>query len=212
MTFASPHIKLTFGGTTASAKEIWACHLTIGNNYSSEAVMQADFDAISNNMTSIVNWVEDWFPNTNYLIPTGVKCTYIKIAPIGTDGKYIGPSVEVPVTAIGNNANSYAPQVAMAVTLVADKYKDPGKYNRFYLPITLQSNQGQSELSAGLQTNYLTRVTSDLGTLNYILSGFTVNGGQLVVASATGTGSELPAVSVRLGRVLDTQKLSLIHI
>ena len=86
-------------------------------------------------------------------------------------------------------------------------FPNPTKYNRFYVPIVNLSGTGQYKLSSGEAQN----VADAWGDYFQLTNGnlATVAGTddtQVSVVSNSGTGYQNPAIKVRVGDVIDTQR------
>ena len=197
---------LTLNGTLADGNEIFSAglHLASVVNMVPDAEWNSLYTPISE---SIATRCEAFFSAVATCVPTGASLTSIKLARIGTDGKYLGEPIEVPTTASGGVNSSYAPQNAIVNTLVSDKFKDPGKYNRFYLPFANRDPLEEYQLTSLHQNEYAAELADFVGDLNVILAdGLTPYYEAVSVVSASGAGNFAPAVEVRIGRVIDTQR------
>lgn len=206
MAYAKQFIKLTFGGTMAAGQEIWTCGINLANE--GAGVTELEFNSLTDPQIQsvadlIIAFVEDGDNN----VPDGVFLDYVKLALIGTDGKYVGAPREVTgQLGQGGAVGGYVPQVATVVSMESGKYRDPGKYNRFYLPTATPAGSLEYQLTEGaavLISNNAASLVSDIRDLD--LLGVTK---QLMPCAVTTANVEnyLNIEKVRVGRVFDTQR------
>lgn len=140
-TYREGFIKLTFGGQLAQGQDEWNCGINLAAE--NDALipiggvdLERAFDLYVEEMTDdIVAIFSSYFSATVMAIPNGATLDYIKLALIGEDGKYVKEATVFEVIGVtGGASNSYVPQVSLVMTLQSEKFRDPGKYNRFYLP------------------------------------------------------------------------------
>lgn len=207
MTYAQPFLRLSFGGSLAGGNEIWSCNLhliTIGTVVSPETWLLLASDALP----AVGDILEAYVANPAVLVPNDVKLDWVKLALIGTDGKYMAEAYEQQLDGQGSQAESYLPQASLVNTMVSSKWKDPGRYNRFYLPITINAfPEGAYSLTEFAQTAYLTELKEFIEDINTAFEdidpGYDTRVG---VVSNTASGSQDSVYSVRLGRIVDTQR------
>lgn len=129
-------IKMTWGGSLASNEEIWSCGINLAD---ANDTLNADqyWTFIKLNIGQLASATSDFHSRAATRIPSGARLEWVKVARIGNDGRYMDQPAEhiYPTAVNGGSSNAqYVPQVSTVVTLISSKYKDPGKYNRFYLP------------------------------------------------------------------------------
>lgn len=201
MPYPTPLIKFSFGGSLADGLEIWSCGLTMdfvgGEGYEMDLFTdwQEDFDLF-------VTAVENFISEPDARVPTGVQLTWVKAALVGTDGAYLMEPVEAPASASGGDAGGYLPQGALVYTLVSSRWKDPGRYNRFYLPTSTPTSttgwrltEAQADDAAGACHAFLDALDG-LGSVASLV----------VVASPVGAGHNNSVEEIRVGRLIDTQR------
>lgn len=206
MAYVRPFIRLSFGGTLADQNEIWSCnvHLVDATPVSDP---EAWFLGLNSFITEYGDEVSSFVSNPNALVPSGVNLGWVKMALIGTDGKYMLEPIEEQRNTNGANAFSYLPQGALVNTLMSDVWKDPGRYNRFYLPCTLTGAAGAYQLSGTQQNNYADALRDFVEGLNAVdTSGVGTDNTVVGVVSNTRSGSTRGVIGVRVGRVIDTQR------
>lgn len=206
MAYPKQFIKLTFGGSMAQGQEIWTCGINLANE--GAEISQLEFNTLTDPQIQeladlIVTFVEDSDNN----VPDGVFLDFVKLALIGVDGKYVGAPREITgQLGQGGVAGGYVPQVATVVSMESGKYRDPGKYNRFYLPTATPASSLAYQLDEGQATlisNNAASLMSDIRDLD--LLGPTK---QLMPCAVTSANVEnyLNIEKVRVGRVFDTQR------
>lgn len=207
MAYTNPFIRLSFGGTLADDQEIWSCGIHLAQYGAIEPVSDW-FAQVSANIGAIGDVLEGYIANPAVLVPSGVDLRWVKMALIGTDGLYMEEPVEAPLSQSGSQGGSYIPQASLVNTLVSAKWKDPGRYNRFYLPVSLNAfPEGTYALTEFAQTAYLAELKEFIEDINFAAS---VDGDlsetAVAVVSNTRDGSQELVTQVRLGRVVDTQR------
>jgi hypothetical protein len=136
------------------------------------------------------------------------KLEWVKIALIGTDGKYIGdPLVKDESTPVsGGRLGVMYPQLATAVSLRTDKKRGPGAYGRFYAPLALPiGNDGRVTESVAdtfvqFMQSFLDGINTDLANLDMDNDIFLGN------VSKVGSGSQDAITGVFVGNLVDTQR------
>ena len=205
MAYPYSFIKMTFGGDLQDTDEVWSCGFHIGKESSNTT--QADLESLSLFTTSGINLVlEDFYKHANTRAPNKMRLQWIKFAAIGTNGKYLGAPVEYyyPTAIQGGNAGSFIPSTASVVTLVADKFKDPGKYNRFYLPVVAPTGNGKYHESPTNTDNKALQVKGLIEGINIILMSELLGLRIRVVSQKAGIYRDIE--KVRIGNIIDTQR------
>lgn len=202
MTYPNPLIKLSFGGTMADGLEIWSCGLSLSFQITPPSYT-AEFTAWQEDFGSYVSAVENFVSRADSKVPTGVQLTWVKAALIGTDGTYLMEPIEAPATANGGETGGYIPQGALVYTLVSSRWKDPGRYNRFYLPTAVPTGTTGWRLTTNEANDAAASAKLFIETLNAI---GTLTNSTTVVASPVGSGWALDVQEVRVGRLIDTQR------
>lgn len=206
MAFDREHYKISFGGRLANNEEIWSCGLSLitykGN--STDNVLWTEFES---KMAAVVTEVEDYISHQNTFVPKGVKLEWVKAARIGTDGKYVSEPYILPASAEGYYADNYVPQATFVNTLVSNQWRNPGKYNRFYLPGFLPGGGGIYKLSPTDNQAYVTALKSFIEGLNSAVSGLpNLSSLYVGVVSNVGSGQSNEVIEVRVGNIIDTQR------
>jgi hypothetical protein len=132
----------------------------------------------------------------------------VKIAPIGSDGKYLADAVVVNVVdAPGGSLESPAvitstlPQSAVAVSLVTARRGPTGK-GRFYVPMSPQPLDQTTLLMSETARDNLKASTQTL--INALNNQPGVDALDLKVVVASSKGYNTVVTGVRVGRVVDT--------
>lgn len=214
-TYKHSFIKMTLNGSLAEGQDIFNCGINLAvNNDTPET--EADllnerlFKAyVENRGEAIKTSTKEFWTNSDMDVPTGVKLDYIKFSLVGRDGKV---STEPAVIDLGSVAGSistaaYVPQISSVITLQSDKWRDPGKYNRFYLPIAAPNGSGQWKITgtqkkAEATAKYLKTLkatVTDMDITNTIVPA-------AVSSSDKIKGNFLPITTVKVGDLYDTQR------
>lgn len=203
MVYDVRHKLLTIHGrlwTATSAPEYWSMGVRF-QPISNVAVSQAQANACH---TAVAAW---WVDATNGpFVWSSHSYTGIKLAPIGTDGRYPpgeqayeGPAVNTGGT--GATAQVWPGQCAVAVTLISSKPGGRGRASkgRVYLPPLSTTIGSDGRITASTATRLSTGIANLLGALNDI-----TDLGGAAVFSSVGSGDHYPIVSVRTGTIVDT--------
>ena len=204
MAYPYQFIKFTFGGQLAANNEIWTCGFHLGHGTADTTVGQ--FNALEASLPSLGTLVRSYIMDTDMRIPSGASVQWIKLALIGTDCKYVIEPLEYILPTEGSGALSagYVPQASTVITLVSGKFKDPGKYNRFYLPTGSPSGSGSYKLSQ-VQTDAMsTRSAEFLGDVHEIV--YHEANGLTIKAVSQNVSEYYDVIWARVGDVLDTQR------
>lgn len=207
MAYNNPFIKFTFGGTTANGNEIWSCGLSIGQRGSIPPDPIDWFNNMATKITTLSGKVTTLVGTSTSLVPDTTKVLWVKMALIGLDGKYMTEAVEVAVNQAGLASRAYNPAAALVVTLDSGKWKDPGKYNRYYLPTVGPATTSTYQLSTGEQSDFLAVNRTFIKALNTELA-IAISGqtGIVAVTSPSGPGYDDSVTSIKVGRVVDSQR------
>ena len=202
MAYAYPYIKFSWGGTLADGLEIWSCGLSLFIG-SDPGQVFSQWNTFKSNFSGYVSAVEAFITEPDANVPTGVQLGWVKGALIDTDGTYMDEPIESPATASGTQTGGYLPQGALVYTLVSDRWKDPGRYNRFYLPTAAPTGATAWRLSENNAQD-----AADAGAV-FINALNAVSGNPLPsvdVLSPAGSGWTHVVEEVRVGRLIDTQR------
>lgn len=213
-TYREGFIKLTFGGQLAAGQDEWNCgiNLTAQNDALipiGGVDLERAFDLYVEEMQDdIVTIFSAYVKDVAMSIPVGATLDYVKLALIGTDGKYVKEAAVFEVIGVtGGVSNAYIPQVSLVMTLQSEKFRDPGKYNRFYLPTVVPTSNGAYRPS---NTQRMAQRTADLlSVLTREMSPF--NNAVRVVPAAVSSSDKIDEPYreikyVKVGNVFDTQR------
>lgn len=205
MAYPYSFIKMTFGGDLVGTDEIWSCGLHIGKE--NENTTQSDLESMSLFTTSGINLVlEDFYKSQDSGTPSKMRLQWIKLAAIGTNGKYMGTPVEYfyPSAVSGGSTLPFIPSTASAVTLVSDKFKDPGKYNRFYLPVCAPAGNNAFKERKDQTDAKALQVKGLIEGINIVLMSEFAGLRIRVVSQRSGIYRDIERV--RVGDIIDTQR------
>lgn len=214
VTYNEPFIKLTFGGQLAAGQDEWNCGINL--SISNDAILpitgtdaleafEGYGDAINDD---VVNDFTNYIEHADMEIPTGATLDYVKIALIGEDGFYMTePRIWEIIDVTGKGIGGYVPQVSLVMTLQSDKFRDPGKYARFYLPTNTPAGTGSYRPTKTLAKANVT------AALLYTLDKEVVTLARTqrvrpaaVTSSDKFEGNYRPIRFVKVGNVYDTQR------
>lgn len=205
MPYAAPFTRVTFGGSLAQGQEIWSCNIHLINT--SGDTPEDWYETVRNYEDALAILIGEYIEDPITHVPTGVIMNYLRTTLVLADGSTSGEPSGVNVDYNGGGGDSYVPQAALVNTLVAPKFRDPGRYNRFYLPFTFSDTENLWCLDPAAQGAYANRLSELITDINTLVGGgLTPPTAMVGVVSNTASGSELPVVEVRLGRVIDTQR------
>lgn len=198
MPFPNAHNYLTVHWTYGTVSETGQFGLRFDPAGGLEPVSQALVDACAAAVSSF------WSSSTN-LIPTGYKLSFLRLARIDTNGRYVPGTISYdhaysPVVAGGSTeAAMYPLQVATVVTLRSAAAHGLAHHGRVYIPA----------LSQPLVSNYVWTTAQ----INNVVNGFsamltslnTAGIGQLSIFSKGNAGTPGGAKQVVTGCQLDTK-------
>ena len=206
MVYVNEHIRLSWGGTTASGNEIWSTGIALGQ-YGAITNPLDWFDAASLNILEYGDAISVLVGSPGSRVPAGVTLNWCKMALIGLDGKYMTEAVEIPLTGGGNVNAAYSPQDAVKITYQSEVWKDPGKYNGFYLPTVGPVGTNEWKFSTQEQNALVAAAVLFADQVNEAgVPDVGQPGTQMVVVSNTREGSESVPIAVRVGAIVDTQR------
>lgn len=206
MAYAHNFIKVTNTFSLIGTDEIGSFGFHMGKTNADLSLTQ--YNLIGAEINDIAQACLDfWNTNAND-IPSGWGLSSTKIALIGTNGKYQEFSSayefihETPVP--GPTPVASAPQLSAVVTVNSIRPRDPGRYNRFYVPTTAASN-GPYKIQPTATASLADTTVTMLNEISDVMTGTGTEVIPLVV-SASGAGSASPVIAVRVGDVIDTQR------
>lgn len=210
MAYAQPHVKLTANGVLTSTEEIFSFGFKLAT-----AGAQWNMDiwqSLVDNPDDIVSAVTAFFQDPDGYIPETWALQTVKLALIGTDGKYMTAPIEVvfnPTLPGGANATlyGYAPQLSTVITLISSKFRDPGRYNRFYIPsVAIATASGKMDPIR--QTQIATRAQEFIDNVNEAAQDIDPTFKICIVSQGNATTAPLQpyAEELSVGQVLDTQR------
>ena len=205
MAYEKPFIKVTFGGTLADGNDIWSCGFHVANYATgTPSSMLSYFDT---NKAALATSISDFYVDGRSRTPRGAEMEWVKFALVDTDGKYLDDPILVEEFSQGGLGLPYVPQVSCVVSMVSNKFRDPGKYSRFYLPTIAPSGITGYKMTSSETTGVLNSAKDFLTDFNSILDnpdpGLTL---LISAVSKSGSGVQSPITKVRVGEVLDTQR------
>lgn len=208
MPFERPFIRVTANGSLSGTTEIFS----FGFNVSTvNGDLTEDFpNLIAGGFLDLVGAaISAFFQDPDGYVPFPYVLETVKFQPTGVNGKWIDslPVYEIEMGNINGGVSNalFAPQVATVVTLISGKRRDPGKYNRFYVPTAIDSATGT--ISPTRQNNFLVRSKELLDNVNDALTDTPFPAYYVfVMSNTTGGGFSNYAEQVMTGQVYDTQR------
>jgi hypothetical protein len=200
------HFKFSMRGRFNNTPEIWSFgfHMSrIQAGFPDAELNDIDESAVTSAFTTLIEGPSD------AAISTNVKVVDWRAYVIGTDGRMVGNPlfVDLSTSDIGGAAgNRYPPQVALAVTLVADN-RGPARFGRLFLPGPAEAMGNDMRLSVASATGYAEAVTNFLKDVSDAidLGGTESAQGENISSRGTGgQGTRQTIDHVEVGRVLDT--------
>lgn len=207
MAYAHPFLKVTLSGETCEGNEIFNTGFHLGSD-GLDSDPYAMFSRVAAQLPNFVPIISAFWGNVDVNVPTTSAITLIKLALIGTDGKYMEQTpAEYETLIIGSSNAPYSPQDAQVITFDSGKRKDPGKYNRMYIPTAGNTGANAWKLTQVRQLNIATAAVTMLDDLQDLLV-FQPGAPNVfpVVVSSQGEGHERVVDKVRVGAIIDTQR------
>lgn len=192
MSFPGLHSKVTFFGDAFASEEIWQTGLRLTGITPPTTQQLVDLAAaFVNNIWGIA-----------FDVPARNRFLGVKWAPQNEEGDYgdTGESVEyfLPTADAGTAANGY-PQIALVLSLRTSRPRGLASNGRMYIPSAMPIDT-DGLISTSDATGAATAGAAFIGAVN------DVGLGDVVVMSSVGTGLAEAVTSVRVGRVMDTQR------
>lgn len=205
MAFPYTFIKVTFGGILYGTEEVWTCGFHVAQQTSDVNISNLPNEG-GVKATAIVDAIKAFYGSSDNRAPSYMRLNWVKFALIGKDGKYIGAPTEIivdPYTA-GGSSQAFIPSTAVVYTLVTSKFKDPGKYNRFYLPTVAPTGNNSFKESP---SQGLARANSLKTLIQAVNAAFSADAGAVAVRAVSQRSTAYLAVeSIRVGDIIDVQR------
>lgn len=207
MAYVRPYVKLTLSGETCDGNEIFNTGLHL-SSLDTTTDPYGVFQRVVGQLSNMVPVFTAFWGNTDVNVPTTSAITTIKVALVGTDGKYMEQvPVEEEVLIIGSSNAPYSPQDATVITLDSGKRKDPGKYNRMYIPTAGNVGANAWRRTTTAQLNIATAAATMFHDLEELFgSGEGAAPIYVAVLSSNGSGHDYSVEQVRVGAIVDTQR------
>lgn len=207
-----PHVKLTMSGTFdngsgGAAVEIFSMSLAFAAVTGAQ-LSQAQLQAT---IADVTTGCEAWFADPLTGISVNTTLTQVKIAQIGTNGKYVGDAVfEVVARNGGVNENGpYPSEVSYAVSL-RTAVRGPKGRGRFYVPgPTLAATSGwridPTAAQGAANSAYHALISLDNGTIGKAFVTHSPDPADIFgVVVASKVAGNTPVETVQVGDVFDT--------
>lgn len=205
MAYPRPFIKFSFGGTLFGSEE-WTSSLNLYYNNLIPGDVNAG-DVTENLLSSLTDDLITYWTGVADQVNQYTTLDWSKIAPIGTDGKYIGAPASMPISdQRGTNTVITLPaQCSLVLSMQSDAWGARGKNGRIYQPGPAVSVEADGRIYGPHRDDFLDNFEDFINNINSTLNGFT-SSGAVVIASSVGEGALNPVTKVRVGRVVDTQR------
>lgn len=205
----APHARLIISGTigpTSTPAEIFSTGFALANATTATPVtMISDAD-----MNALDALVAGWFSDGDTGISTQAHVTRVRYVLVDADGHYQrtepgGPFALKDRTHVadvpGGRSSAHHPfQVSQCVTLLTLRPGRSGK-GRMYLPVPVAIIDANGQIGTADRDATLNRTRTFLTAVNALTSTYAA-----VVSVAASDGVHWPVTSIRVGRVLDTQR------
>lgn len=194
------HMRLTMLGVFNDGTSDYEA-FSVGINLSDPSTQVGDFS--QGRLEDYADDAAAMWASVNAGISAHAKLREVKLAQIGTDGKYRSePLIAVRnVTGGGGPGIAHPPQVALCVSLVTETRGATGR-GRFYLPLPAFGVAGGGLISDPAQAGVATEMQTFLNNLNNVPGVDPLNTPRVTVASSKGYNSDV--TGVRVGKALDT--------
>ena len=193
------HQYLQWGGTLPGAEQ-WSCGVRLAKSTANPVTQdQVLCDALA-------TVVGAFHQRATTGISSAAHLTWVKLNPIGVDGKYLFPTtiekLISPLKAGGKAVATYMPnQVAWAVTLTTAVDRGGAHIGRFYLPLpAVGPDSGGGEITLALCNDLKASATTFINDINAATASYHL----AVFSRKAGDPKHRTVTGVKVGRVLDT--------
>lgn len=197
------HFKINFRGIFTSTPEEWS----FGLHFDRDVADQPDAELSDINAGGVTSAITDLLATAGGMFSDACLCTEWRAYVIGTNGRMEGnPMIEVltPPGVGGTATKKYPPQIALAVTLVADN-RGPARFGRFFLPGVNLPMDNDHRLTVSNATNVAEAVTTFLKDISDAIDlPLTVSSSTALNISSLQGGVKQAVDHVEVGRVYDT--------
>lgn len=208
-----PHVLIAFGGTLparTAADEIWSCTIRAFPGATGGPANMGgagvDYGAYA---TALAPALKAWFTGGT-VNPVSTQCnlTYVKVNPIGPDGKYSDDDASNTVAISGANGQSSLAGISftcLATSWGSDKLRGPASRGRMYLPTYAGAPAGTAVATTSHRANVLSYSLALVSAIRTPTAG--LNGGQMTPALVSPIGGAWSYIrTARVGDVWDTQR------
>lgn len=202
MAYSEPFIKLSFGGTV-SGEDVWSNALSLGSPET--GVTQAAFNALEPQQFESAL-------RTAYMGAQGMASyetvSWIKLAYIGEDGKYIGePKIyDFNVPGQGSGSFNVPPQDSIVISHLTEAKRGLAYRGRTYLPAGFGDATANGKLSSATINTILTKFTTFFNAINTITTTTTGLPIKVIVNSNVRSGMSRYVTALSVGNLVDTQR------
>lgn len=211
----APHALLAFGGTFGT-KESWSVSLRLHSEGYAAASESARYDWCRAAVDLLVLPVQQFFSG-NSAISAAARLNFLKLNPIGPDGRYVSDQTISDTNGgivLAQGSGSIPPfQLAFAASLRTARLRGVGSKGRIYWPAGISGVDQEGQIGAAAAKNLATYTIGLVHGLNTTtVPGETFHPFVAVVSPGrAGTPTNVPGptnlvTAVRVGRVPDTQR------
>ena len=193
MSFTQSHGYLTWGGPSCNGAESWTSGLRFGN----------PVEPGTTDLEDVFNLIYGWLTDSPIGMSQVFRLGWVKLAAIGTDGRYPEGSEAVlyeTAPLAGSTTAKHPPQVSLAVTLETGFTRGRAARGRLFLPTTGQDVGNDGLITAGAAEGVATRTAQFIDDVTDLMAA------PALVMSDVGAGTTRPVEAVSVGRVFDTQR------
>ena len=207
MALIAPYIRITHRLKITGQKEIGETHLTLGDPDNTFTAMQGIVDGLDATDLASINTAFATYVNATTLKRANyAQYSLIKVAAIGTDGKYAGEAAKLDLSGAFGTDTDVLPQDTLAVTLRTASTHRWGRSGRMFLPFVRGSLSSSSPfLSSTVAASVADAMRQYVEAVNSIFQAIESSLSAVVVHKKL-TAAYFPITSVYVGNVHDTQQ------
>ena len=194
------HLYLQWGGKLPG-NEQWSCGIRL-----TPVAPGGPVAVTSGMLDSAVMAIGLFHGSAGSKISPNAKLSFVKLNPIGVDGRYIfddtTEAVVADVGGTGSGGATYPNQVALVVSLTTGFSRGPAHRGRFYLPLPTAPVDVNGMISASDAAGVGVKVDELLTNINAISAGMEAS----VMSRKDGAPGHRRITGCEVGRILDTQR------
>lgn len=204
MVYATQSVKVTIGHIIIGTDEIaeTGFHISDPGGFSASGFMSAGASVGGSIGTA---WIA-FLGSSGVVCPNWSRFSYVKMAPVGLDGRYLGEPTINNYSTVGTGIARQLPQESIVVGLSSRQSLGEANRGRMYLPhisTALVSNSYRSSANGSVSLaakTFLQAVNTAAGSV----TGFTNS--RVCIMSSKGLGTTKRVMDIRVGDIIDTQR------